>query len=183
MVMPGWGIRFAGGYCFAIQLCAVVLASALIAAPARAEERLETLRTEFHNQSDPVKRAKMFSKLGGALIAEMRRLESTRQYDAVAPLFLEYHDSAAAAYNGLAATRRDAVKHSNGYRELEMHLRQSLHQLNELVFGLPLADREPLRGPEKDIADLDEKLVNALFPRGPDPRRTPPSGPQTHPGV
>jgi len=179
--MPGWGIRFAGGVRFAIDLCAVMLAAALLLPPVRAEERLETLRAEFQQQNDPVKRAKLFGKLGNALIAEMRKLESTRQYDGVAPLFREYHDAATAAYSGLAATGRDAEKHSNGYRELEMHLRQSVHQLNDLVFGLPLADREALRGPQKDIEDLDEKLVKALFPRGPEPHKTPPSAPQPHP--
>jgi hypothetical protein len=62
-----------------------------------------------------------------------------------------------------------------------MHLRQSLHQLNDLIFGLPLAAREPLRAPQKDIEDLDEKLVKALFPRTQDSRKTPPSAPQPHP--
>ena len=179
--MPGWGIRFTSSVRSAIELCAVVLVAALIGTPARAEERLDALRAEFRSQTDAVKRAKLFPKLGSALIAQMRKLESTRDYEGVPPLFLEYHDSATAAYNGLAATGRDAEKHSNGYRELEIHLRQALRQLNDLVFGLPLADREALRGPQKDIEDLDEKLVKALFPRSQEPHKTPPSAPQPHP--
>jgi len=164
-----------------IGLCAVLLAACWAAAPSRADESLETLRLEFQHQSDPVKRAKSFPKLGAALIAQMRKLESAREYDGVAPLFREYHDAAAAAYDGLAATGRDAEKHSGGFRELEMHLRQSLHQLNDLVFGLPLDDREALRAPQKEIEEIDAKLVKALFPRGPEPRKTPPSGSSPHP--
>lgn len=179
--MSGSGIRSARRVHIVVEICALLLTAALLLAPARAEDRLETLRAEFHNQNDAVKRARLFSKLGNALIAEMRKLESAHQYDAVAPLFFEYHDSASEAYRGLVAGGRDPEKHSGGYRELEMHLRQSLHQLDELVFGLPFADREALRGPQKDIEDLDDKLVKALFPRGSDAHKAPPSAPQPHP--
>ncbi len=176
--MSGSGIRALRA---ALKVSAAFLAAALLAAPLRAEEHLEALRTEFHNQNDPVKRAKFFSKLGAGLIAEMRKLESAHQFDGVTPLFLEFHDSATQAYDGLAATGRDAEKHSGGYRELEMYLCQALHPLNDLIFELPLADREALRGPQKDIEDLDEKLVRALFPHEPGSHKTPPSAAQPHP--
>jgi len=179
--MPGWGIRSAGSVLSVIEMCGVLFTASLLAASVQAEDRLDTVRAEFRAQNDVVKRARLFPKLGNALIAEMRKLESIQQFDAVAPLFLEYRDSATQAYNGLAARGRDAEKHSSGYRELEMHLRQSLHQLDELVFGLPYADREAMRSPQKDIEDLDDKLVKALFPRGSDSHKTPPSPPQTHP--
>jgi len=181
--MSGSGIRSAASVLTRVEMCAVLLTAALFAAPVRAEDRLETLRVEFHNQSDAVKRAKLFPKLGDALMAEMRKLESAHQYDPVAPLFLEYRDSAAQAYNGLVASGRDAEKHPGGFRELEMYLRRSLHALDELVFGLPFTDREALRGPQKDIEDLDDKLVKALFPRGSDSHKTPPSAPQAHPPI
>jgi hypothetical protein len=176
-------IRWANAARFTSPLIAAALLVALVAAPARADESLESLRTEFHRETDAVKRAKLFPKLGTALIAEMRKLESTRQYDAVAPLFLEYRDGAKAAYEGLAASGRDAEKHSKGFRELEMHLRQSLHSLNDIVFGLPLDDREPLRGPQQEIEQIEEQLIRALFPRGPQPGKTPPSAARTHPLV
>jgi len=179
--MPGWGIRFTSRTSIAVELCFLVLLAAFLAPLARAEERLQTIRAEFHQQTDPVRRAKLFNKLGNTLIAEMRRLESTRQYEAVAPLFLEYRDSAIAAYNGLTSSGRDAEKHSGGYRELEMQLRQGAHQLNDLVFGLPLADRDPLRAPQREVEELDEKLVRALFPHTPEEHKTPPSTPPAHP--
>src|SRR5271167_2406764 len=100
MVMPWSGKRVGGVVRAGMGLCALLLVAALGGAQARADEPLETLRLEFQHQSDAIKRAKMFPKLGVALIAEMKKLESTRQYDGVAPLFLEYHDSAAAAYSG-----------------------------------------------------------------------------------
>jgi hypothetical protein len=158
-----------------------LLLAALYAASAHADESLESLRAEYRRETDAVKRAKLFPKLGAALIAEMRKQESTRQYDAVAPLFLEYRDGASAAYAGLVATGRDAERHSKGFRELEMHLRQSLHHLNDIIFGLPLEYREPLRGPQREIEEIDERLIKALFPGGPQPRKAPPSASETHP--
>ena len=177
-----WSAQVVGrGFRCLVQSCAVLCLAAIAAAPARAEDVLPVLRLEFQHQSDPVKRAKLFPKLGNALIAEMRRLESSREYETVPTLFHEYHDAASAAYDGLASSGRDAEKHSSGFRELEMHLRQSLHPLNDLVFGLPLADRDGLRLPQKDIEDLDDKLVKALFPRIPQHPKTPPSGAPPHP--
>jgi hypothetical protein len=176
-------IRWANPARVTSRLISALLLASVLAAPARADESLESLRAEFHRETDAVKRAKLFPKLGVALIAEMRKLESARQYDGVAPLFLEYRDGASAAYAGLAATGRDAEKHSKGFRELEMHLRQSLHSLNDIVFGLPLDDREPLRGPQQEIEQIEERLIRALFPRAPQPGKTPPSAAQTHPLV
>jgi len=181
--MSGARIRWLHAARVVSGVIAAFLLAALVTPPARAEESLEGLRAEFHRETDAVKRAKLFPKLGAALIAEMRKQESARQYEGVAPLFLEYRDGASAAYDGLAASGRDAEKHPKGFRELEMHLRQSLHALNDIVFGLPLEDREPLRGPQQEIEQIEERLIRALFPRGPQPHKTPPSAAQAHPLV
>jgi hypothetical protein len=166
---------------FVANLFSALLAAGFIATPARADEPLGNLRQEFQQQADPVKRAKLFPKLGAALIAEMKKQEAAKQFDRVPPLFLEYRDSAAAAFAGLAGTGRDAEKHPAGFRELEMHLRRSLHVVNDIVFGLPLEDREPLRKPQQEIEDLDNRLIKALFPRGSQAPKTPPSAAGAHP--
>jgi hypothetical protein len=175
------GTRFSIFVRFVTNLFFALLAAAIFTAPAPADESLESLRREFQQQADPVKRAKHFPKFGAALLAEMKKQEAAKQFDRVPPLFLEYHDSAAAAFAGLAATGHDAEKHPAGFRELEMHLRQSLHQVNDIVFGLPLDDREPLRKPQQEIEDLDNRLIKALFPRGPQPHKAPPSAAGPHP--
>jgi hypothetical protein len=163
------------------SLFSALLAAAFFAAPARAGETLERLREQFHGERDPVQRAKLFSKLGAALLAEMKKQEAEKQYERVLPLFLEYRDSAAAATSGLTATGIDAEKHPAGFRELEMHMRKSLHQVNDIVFGMPLEDREPLRKAQQEIEDLDNRLVKSLFPRGSQSRKTPPSAADPHP--
>ena len=153
-----------------------IVALLLVGAPSRAaeppDEDLPSLRLQFQQQTDPVKRAKLFSRLGAALLAEMKKQEAAKEYDRVTPLFLEYRDAASAAYAGLVSAKPDAEKHPGGYRELEMHLRRSLHQLNDVVFGMPLEERDALIGPQHDIENIDNRLVKALFPRGPQARGT-----------
>jgi hypothetical protein len=168
-------VRFVANAFFAL------LAAAICAAPAPSGEPLERLREEFRQETDPVQRAKIFPKLGVALLAAMKKKEDTKEFDGVLPLFAEYQDGAAAAYSGLAATGRDPEKHSAGFRELEMHLRKSLHQVNDIVFGMPFDEREPLRRAERDIEDLDNRLVKELFPRRSQEHSTPPSGANPHP--
>jgi hypothetical protein len=161
-----------------------LIAALLVAAwphAAAAQESLATLRAEFQRHKDPVKRAKLFPKLGSALLAEMRKQIQADEYGRVLPLLVEYRDGATAAFAGLEAAGRDADKQPGGYRELEMHLRQSLHVVNDIVFALPLEDRDPLLGPQRDLAQLDDRLVKALFPSKREGGRTPPSSSQPHP--
>ncbi len=180
--MSSSGMRSLFGECFLFGPIAVLLLSAGFAPGARADDTLAKLREEYRQETEPIRRAKFFPKLGNALIAEMRKAESTREYDSVRPLFVEYRDGAGAAFAGLMATGRDAEKHSKGFRELEMHLRQSLRALNDLVFGLPLEDREALLGAQREIESMDDRLVRALFPHTPDAPKTPPSSASPHPG-
>jgi len=161
-------------------IAALFLASAF-AASAQAEKSLEKLREEYSRETDPVKRAKFFHKLSSALIAEMRRQEEAGNYDRVPPLFLEYHQDVAAAFSALMATGRDAEKHPKGFLELEMQLREALRPLNDLLFGLPLEDRQALRATLHDLQSMDDQLVRALFPGNPGSPKTPPSGSRPHP--
>ncbi|HKO05283.1 MAG TPA: hypothetical protein VJW51_11065 [Candidatus Acidoferrales bacterium] len=178
----GWsGTRYPNRVYLVASLISALLAAAIFAEAARAAENVERLREQFHQGQDPVQRAKLFPKLGAALLDEMKKLEAAKQYEQVLPLFLEYRDSAAAAFSGLTATGVDPEKHSAGFRELEMYLRRSLHQVNDVVFGMPLEDREPLRKAQQEIEDLDNRLVKALFPRGSQARKTPPSAAEPHP--
>jgi hypothetical protein len=158
---------------------AALLAPVCAAAPR--EDDLASLRAQFQQQTDPIKRAKLFPRLGTALLAEMKKQETAKQYERVPALLIEYRDSAAIAVSALSGAGRDAEKHASGFRELEMHLRRALRQVNDIVYGMPLDDREPLLGPQHDIEDLDNKLVKALFPRGPQPPGAPPSKGNPHP--
>ena len=154
--------------CFRAVLAVLLMAGCANTAESR-EDDLASLRSQFRQQTDPVKRAKLFPKLGNALLAEMKKQETAKEYDRVPPLLVEYRDSAAIAVSAITAAGRDAEKHAAGFRELEMHLRHAIHQVSNIVYGMPLDDREPLLGPQRDIEDLDNRLVKALFPRGPQP--------------
>ena len=175
LLFPGrWWVVFA------------LLAALLVptwAADVAAEDALAALRTDFQRQKDPVKRAKLFPKLGNALLAEMRRQIHEKEFDRVPALFTEYHDGAKSCLQGLEASGRDADKQPGGYRELEMHLRQSRHVVNDIVFALPLEERDALLGPQRDLEQMDEKLVKALFPSKPEGAKTPPSTAQSHPQI
>jgi len=179
--MRRWGTRYPICVRFVATAFFALLAAAISAGPIPASQPLERLREEFQQETDPVQRAKLFPKFGSALLAEMKKREEAKEFEGVLPLFLEYHDGAAAAYSGLAATGRDPGKQSAGFRELEMHLRKSLHQVNDIVFGMPFDEREPLRKPQKDIEELDNRLVKELFPRRSKAHDTPPSAANPHP--
>jgi len=177
--MGRWGTLRTLSFLSLAAFFAAPPARAAFGAAAPGDNDLASLRTQFQQQTDPVKRAKLFPKLGNALLAEMRKQETAQQFDRVLPLLVEYRDSAASAASALSSAGRDAEKHSAGFRELEMHLRQAVHHVNDIVYGMPLDDREPLRGPQHDIEELDNRLIKVLFPRG--SPGAPPPKPNAHP--
>jgi hypothetical protein len=145
-------------------------------APALRHETLDELRTDFRRETDPVKRAKLFPKLGNALLDEMKKQGDADKFEQSLALLKEYRDSADAALSGLEAMHRDAEKHSAGYRELEVHLRQSLHRVDDIVRSFPLDERDPFRGIQQDLDGLEQRLIKALFPRRPDAQNSKPAG-------
>jgi hypothetical protein len=61
----------------------------------------------------------------------------------------------------------DAEKHSNGFRQLEISVRESLRELREIMGRVPLEQRESFAALEKDLDALNQKLILELFPRQP----------------
>ncbi len=152
--------------------CSLLL---LLAIAARAQDRVEALRQQFIRESDPVRHAKLFPKLGEALLARARNEEDTGETGRALALLREYRDDLKKSFDGLKATGKNAEKHPAGFRELQIHTRKSLHQVSQVVLGAPFDQREPFAATQHDIEQIDQQLIQMLFPPPPEQRGKPKS--------
>ena len=144
--------------CFAIVL--------LAASPAAAQSVAE-LQTRFDAETSSVRKAKLLEKLGDAQIAEARRAGKEGDNDAVGFTLEKYRDNVRAALEVLKKQHPDAEKHSNGYRQLEMHLRKGIREVEEAMLAAPQPYRPPLQLVRADLVAMDDEMIKLLFPHRP----------------
>lgn len=154
--MPAtWGIsRFA----------MVVLLSV---APLFQQATLDDLRGRYSREPDPVHKAKLLPKLGDAeFLAVQKQLDDGNLAEALAAV-REYRDQAQFCVTALDAKEPDPEKHSAGYKQLQISLRESLRRLDNMMAGLTGDDQKPFRALRNDLDQMDRHVIKELFPRQP----------------
>jgi hypothetical protein len=130
-------------------------------------ESLADLQARFDRETNGVHKAKLMEKLGNAQLEEARRAGKAGDYTAVGLTLEKYRDNARAAVEALKKQHPDAEKQSNGYRQLEMHLRKGIRELDETLLVSPESYKPPLQIVRQDLIGLDDELLKMLFPRRP----------------
>ncbi len=145
--------------------------------PPGATESLADLQARFDRETSGVHKAKLMEKLGNAQFEEARRVGKAGDYTAVGLTLEKYRDNVRAAVEALKKQHPDAEKQSNGYRQLEMHLRLGIREVDDTLLVSPEAYKPPLQLVRQDLIGLDDELLKMLFPRRPLEHRgaTPPA--------
>lgn len=149
-----------------------------VLAPAAAQT-LADWQTRFDQETNSVRKAKMLEKLGDAQFEEARRAGKAGDHGTVALTLEKYRDNARAAMEALKKEHPDGEKHSNGYRQLEFHVRKSIREVNESLLVAPDEYKPPLEIVRQDLSAIDDELLRALFPHR--PLNTPPTPKPTPP--
>ena len=84
-------------------------------------------------------------------------------------IFEKYRDNVRAAFELLRKQEPDADRHPGGYRQLELGLHHGFREVEDALLAVPDEIKPPLQIVHKDLLDMDDALINLLFPR-----RTPP---------
>jgi hypothetical protein len=143
-----------------------LLAFLAILAPVAAES-LADLQGRFDRETSGVQKAKLLGKLGDAQFEEARRAGKAGEYTVVGLTLEKYRDNVRSAIEALKKQHPDAEKQSNGYRQLEMHVRKGIRELNESLLVSPEEYKPPLELVRKDLLGMEEELLKMLFPRRP----------------
>ena len=118
-------------------------------------------------QEGPVRRAKCFPKLGDAYVGLVRLEVKSGDYQEASTVLEEYIEATNKLHTTLKAAVPDPEKKSDGFKQLEAHLRESIRILNDLVFGLPVDQRDPFKAGVQDLLEINSELIKELFPRQP----------------
>jgi hypothetical protein len=144
--------------------CAVVIS--LMLAPAQAQS-VEELQARFDRETSAVSKAKLLVKLGDAQFEEARKAGREGDNNTVGLTMEKYRDNVRAAFEALKKQHPDAEKHSNGYRQLEMHVEGAIREVQDTILAAPVPYKPPLQIVRQDLIAMDDELIRLLFPHRP----------------
>lgn len=156
---------------------ALAVASSTSAAP-RAQALLpETntaeLRSRFTNETDPIRKAKLLVPLGDAEFRDILKDEDSENFGEALAIFRQYRDEAQICQKALEGKEPDPEKHPNGFKQLQISLRQALRRLSDIIVDLPGDEQKPFLDVRRDLDQMDRQLIHELFPRRPEPAPDP----------
>jgi succinate dehydrogenase flavin-adding protein (antitoxin of CptAB toxin-antitoxin module) len=145
--------------------CGMWLGAAMMCcvAGAAAVDKLAEMQARFDHEKNPVHRAKLLEKLGDAEFDEARRAFKVNDLSTVGTVLEKYRDNVRVALEGLKKKRTDAQKDSNGYRQLEIHVRRGIREADEIILRVPEEYQPPLQIVRRDLDSMDRELIRMLF--------------------
>lgn len=138
------------------------------------------LQTRFDHETNSVHKAKLFEKLSDEQLAEVRHASQASDYNAVGTIMEKYRDNARAAVAALKKEHPNAEHQINGYKQLQIHIRRAIRDLKETVLLAPDEYKPPLQLVERDLALIDDELLQSLFPSPPQTASPPDNPPMTN---
>jgi hypothetical protein len=149
------------------SVLAILAAVVPIGMSRAATDDLNTLQARFDRETNSIHKAKLLEKLGDAQLEETRRASQSNDYRTIGLVMEKYRDNARAAIDALKKDHRDAEHHTSGFKQLQIHVHKSLREVDETLVIAPDEYRPPLEIVRRDLANMDDELLDLLFPRHP----------------
>jgi hypothetical protein len=146
-------------------------------ADGRAADRLSELQARFDRETNSVRKAKLFERLGDEQFSDARHASQNRDYKAVAEIMESYRNNARASLNALKKEHPNAEKQLSGYKQLQIHIHKGVREVDESLLVAPSEFAPPLILVRQDLASMDDELLVLIFPRRPGEKKAdrPPS--------
>jgi hypothetical protein len=129
------------------------------------QELLDKYEGQYQAETNPAQKAKILAKLGPLKIDQARkRLDEGQDEKSLAALE-QYRDKVREAIAALTAAGIDAEKHPAGFKELHIGVRETIRRLDDFIVSVPVDERPWFRAVRSDLDDLQNSLLDALFPK------------------
>jgi hypothetical protein len=155
----GWRARSSS---FSLLLVVACLCCASLRAT---DKPLRELQEHFDKEEHSGRKIKELQKLGPAQFAAATDSGNSGNYVEVGLIFEKYRDNVRAAFELLKKQVPDVDHHPGDYRQLELGLRQGIREVEDTLLTVPEPVKPPLQLVRKDLLDMDDALINLLFPR------------------
>ena len=157
MTIPLTGRQMFGG----LAMISLFISSAV------AQESVASLQTKFDREINSVKKAKLLVKLGDAQFDEARRAGKEGDNNTVGFTMEKYRDNVRAALEALKRQHPDAERHSNGYRQMEIQVKEGIREVEDSMLAAPPPYKPPLQIVRQDLIAMDDEMIRLLFPHRP----------------
>lgn len=154
-----------------------VFVAALVAGSVTAQNRTAELRARFGKEADPVRKARQVALLADSEFRDMHEKIDAGDLAGAAEIAGHVRDEAAASKKALDAKSRDAEAHPDGYKQLEISVRESIRRLDDIMVSLAKDDQKPLADVRGELEALDLDMIHRLFPKRPDAASAPAAAP------
>jgi len=142
----------------------LAIACALCIAPLRGQDLLGKYETQVQSEADPVQKAKILAKLGPLEIDQARKDMTADQDEKSLAVLEHYRDEVRQTVTALDSAGIDVDKHPAGFKELHIGLRETIRRLDDFIVNVPVDKRPWFRAVRSDLDDLQNALLDALFP-------------------
>jgi hypothetical protein len=151
----------------------LIIMSAMVAVgiARAATDDVKSLQTRFDRETNSVHKAKLLEKLGDAQLEQTRRASQANDYKTIGFVMEKYRDNARAAVDALKKDHADAERHTSGFKQLQIHVHKSLREVDQVLVVAPDEYRPPLEIVRRDLANIDDELLELLFPRHPNEKK------------
>lgn len=130
-------------------------------------EDLAKDQAQFDQEKDPVHKGKILVKLGRAEFDQIETDAANNNLDKSVARLRQYQAQVNSVSKALDATGRNAEKHSAGFLQLQISVRDALLRLNNLLVGLTGDEQKPFVEVRDDLEALNRHLMLELFPSQP----------------
>jgi len=154
-----WTLILGGGLVFGILV--------LLGSAALGRDTEEQLLQRIQSELNPVKKAKDEIKLARLKLTQVQDAYSQGQADAGAKLLGTFVGLMKTSWKLLKESGRQAAKQPEGFRELEIALREDDRSLQDLERTVSYFDRTPLVNAAQELEQVRADVLHALFPGGP----------------
>lgn len=135
-----------------------------VVAPAGAKESEERLQSRLEREADPVKRAKFEIRLGRRKLLQAIEAYDQGNFGQGQQLLAAYWERMKSAWATLHASGRQASQKPQGFKELDIALREDGRLFEDLAHRVSYHDRGPVEKLSQEVEALRNQVLKALFP-------------------
>ncbi len=145
----------------------IAVAAALLAVPHLALAGWQSdadLSARIEKENNPVKKAKFEIRLGRQKLSHAIEACEKDDHPACKEMLGSFLTLMKGSWNRLEATGRAASKQVDGFKELDIALREGSRQLEDLKQRVPFQDMDVIDSAQRETEQLRSEVLRALFP-------------------
>ena len=136
-------------------------------AQSKAEEQLRKERSNLSRTTDPVSHTKIDIKITDLLITLIEDAARAGDDKKVEQYLSDYSNTIADAHLTMMKSGKDAHKHPDGYKDLEILLRKQQRQLSDAGKLMEIENRDRADKVRKQASDISDQLVKTMLLKDP----------------